>query len=145
VSKDPNEITAILESTATAASLTTMGVTAGQFAVQVTKLPSGKPVVEIAPDNHPIYSLVGRATSAWAHLEHTLDLIIWDLIGLDPKRIACVTAQIIGATNRYNAIESLLGQQERSKFKDILERVKQLIPILTLSNPWLPSRGGRLT
>jgi hypothetical protein len=26
-----------------------------------------------------------------------------------------------------------------------IDRVDRVIPILTLSNPWLPSRGGRLT
>jgi hypothetical protein len=83
--------------------------------------PSGKSAVEVAPDNHPIYTLVGRAASAWAHLEHTLDLIIWDLIGLDPKRIACVTAQIIGATNRYRAIESLLSHRADRKLDKALE------------------------
>ena len=38
------------------------------------------PAITIAPPDHPIYTLVGRAASAWAHLDHTLDLIIWDLL-----------------------------------------------------------------
>ena len=56
-----------------------------------------RPAVEVAPPDHPIYALIGRAASAWAHLEHTLDLIIWDLSLGEQQRVACVTAQILGA------------------------------------------------
>jgi hypothetical protein len=62
------------------------------------------PAVTIAPPGHPIYALIGRAASAWAHLEHTLDLIIWDLLAIEQARAACATAQVIGATNRYKII-----------------------------------------
>src|SRR6476646_4634011 len=69
------------------------------------------PAITIAPPNHPIYALIGRAASAWAHLEHTLDLITWDLLGIEQARAACVTAQVMGAANRYRIIISLLQQR----------------------------------
>ncbi len=86
----------------------------------------GRPVLEIAPPQHPIYSLIGRVASAWAHLEHTLDLIIWDLIGVEAERVACVTAQLMGATNRYRAIESLLAQRKKPKFDNAREQITKL-------------------
>lgn len=60
------------------------------------------------PDDHPIYSLVGRVSSEWAHLEHTLDQIIWNLAGLDAPRGACITAQFMSIWPRYDTIKALL-------------------------------------
>jgi hypothetical protein len=34
------------------------------------------PAVKALPEDHKIYSLVGRIASDWAHVEHTLDLAI---------------------------------------------------------------------
>jgi hypothetical protein len=124
---NPKTVSSILPSTATAASLTTtMGLAAGQYKLAFPERPPAKPPVEIAPNDHPIYSLVGRAASAWAHLEHTLDLIIWDLVGREPERIACITAQLIGATNRYKAIESLLLHKKNPKLVKALEHIRKL-------------------
>jgi hypothetical protein len=46
-----------------------------------------------------------------AHLEHVLDLIIWDLAGIDASRVACITAQLIGSRPRYQAIILLLKER----------------------------------
>jgi hypothetical protein len=32
------------------------------------------------PEDHPFYALVGRVASEWAHLEHIVDLTIWELL-----------------------------------------------------------------
>jgi hypothetical protein len=58
------------------------------------------PLVQIPPDDHPVYTLIGKVASKWSHLEHTLDLIIWDLAGIEPEKGACITAQMMGAANR---------------------------------------------
>jgi hypothetical protein len=60
--------------------------------------------VEPLPSDHRVYTLIGNVASEWSHLEHTLDLIIWDLAHIDAEKGACVTAQIIGATPRFRAI-----------------------------------------
>lgn len=59
------------------------------------------------PDAHPFYAIVGRVASEWARLEHILDMIIWELADLDPKRGACITAQFMGPAPRYNTIATL--------------------------------------
>ena len=85
------------------------------------------PVISIAPPNHPIYALIGRAASAWAHFEHTLDLIIWDLLGVDQAKAACASASVMGATNRYKIIISLLRQRKHRKSDDLIESVEKLM------------------
>ena len=59
------------------------------------------------PADHPFYASVGRVASEWAHLEHTLDLIIWELTGLHPKYAACITSYIMGVGSRCKAIIAL--------------------------------------
>lgn len=63
------------------------------------------------PAEHAFYALVGRVASEWSHLEHLLDLLIWDLLkhgsGLHDSVAACVTAQIMGVGPRCKAIISL--------------------------------------
>ncbi len=72
-------------------------------------------------------SLIGRLASSWAHLEHTLVLIIWDLAGIEQARAACVTAQILDATNRYKTIISLLKQRNDRKFAESAVRADELM------------------
>ena len=53
------------------------------------------------PADHSFYAMVGRVASEWSNLEHTLDLIIWDLVsfranGLGANVVACITSQIMG-------------------------------------------------
>ena len=111
----------------TAASLTTFGIALGRYTPAVQERPPTKPIVEIAPPDHPIYSLVGRVASGWAHLEHTLDLIIWDLTRIEPESVACITAQINGVTPRYRAIVSLLKHRKTDTFNKLAEKMEELM------------------
>jgi hypothetical protein len=59
------------------------------------------------PEDHPLYTDIGRVAAQWAHLEHLLDLIIWDLASIRHEKGACITGQLIGASPRYYAIIAL--------------------------------------
>jgi hypothetical protein len=59
------------------------------------------------PPAHPFYEIVDRVSSEWAHLEHALDMIIWELAGIDQKLGSCVTGQLGGHWPRINAITAL--------------------------------------
>jgi len=120
---DAKKIIGLTVTSSTAASLTTLGPTYGYYA---TVVPPGT-YEQIAPPDHPIYALVGRVASTWAHLEHTLDLIIWDLVGIEAERVACVTAQIIGATPRYRTIVSLLKQRKSAAFDKLAKKTEELM------------------
>jgi hypothetical protein len=56
------------------------------------------------PEEHPFYSMVGRVASEWSHLEHWLDVAIWELAGVRPKKGACITSQIMGVGPRCRVI-----------------------------------------
>lgn len=56
------------------------------------------------PDGHPIYSLVGRIASSWAHVERLFDQIIWELAEIDGQEGACITAQMPSVFTRCNAV-----------------------------------------
>lgn len=62
-------------------------------------------------DTHPFFHLIGRVSAEWAQFEHVLDLVIWSLVGLDHAVVACVTAQVVGAQSRCNAIIALTMQR----------------------------------
>ena len=123
------QVISVTQQSSTAGSLSTMSIVLGQGHVRpiVPEKPPGKPSIEIAPADHPIYSLVGRVASAWAHLEHALDLIIWDLSEIDPQRTACITAQMLGAGPRYKAVYSLLQQRNTDEFRQLGEEAKELM------------------
>jgi hypothetical protein len=120
---DPSKIQALSVTSSTAASLTSLGAA---YSYQPVAPPKPAPI-EIAPPEHPIYALVGRVASGWAHLEHALDLIIWDLAGTLPENVACITAQINGATPRYRAIVSLLRQRNHDDLYRLSERAEELM------------------
>jgi hypothetical protein len=65
------------------------------------------------PPEHEIYSLIGRVASEWAHIERSLDELIWELADIGPSKGACMTGQqtIFG---RCNIIMGLLTLKERS-------------------------------
>lgn len=58
------------------------------------------------PAEHGFYTLVGRVASEWSHLEHILDLTIWDLLRIPPNFGACITSQIMGVGPRCKAIST---------------------------------------
>src|SRR5260370_17366071 len=88
----------------------------------------GQDQVIIAPADHPIYAKVGKVASDWAHVEHTLDMIIWELSGIEFQKGAAITAQLMGAFSRFNAILPLLAQPA-------LANRKNLGPVLTPTPP----------
>jgi len=77
------------------------------------------------PDSHPFYAAVGRIASEWSHLEHVLDLTIWELAKVAPKAGACITSQIMGVGPRCKAILTLgamrgLSPKLRKKYRTIM-------------------------
>jgi hypothetical protein len=73
-----------------------------------------------APDGHPIYQIVGQVASEWAHLEHTLDTLIWRLASINHADGSCITAQLMGATPRYRTLIAQLTH--RAKREPSLKR-----------------------
>lgn len=65
-------------------------------------------VYDRLPEDHPFYAMVGRVASEWSHVEHSLDLIIWNLLGTSQSEAACVTSQIMGVGPRCKAIINLV-------------------------------------
>jgi hypothetical protein len=80
------------------------------------------------PDDHPIYQIVGQVASEWAHLEHTLDTLIWRLAGVAQADGACITAQLMGATPRYRTLIAQLTQRTKSERR--FERFIKLVSAL---------------
>jgi hypothetical protein len=76
------------------------------------------------PTDHSFYALVGRVASEWAHLEHSLDIIIWRLTRLDEPIGAALTSQLMGPTPRYNAIGSLLAAHGLDKLVEKITKLK---------------------
>jgi len=61
------------------------------------------------PDDHPVYAKIGRVASDWSHVEHLLDLLIWELTGGDERLVAASTAQMNGIYPRCMALLALLS------------------------------------
>lgn len=81
------------------------------------------------PPDHPINQAIGQIISEWAQFEHVLDVIIWDLAGLDGYVGSCITAQMMGSHGRFKAIESLAAQRRLPK--SIQERITRLKNVST--------------
>jgi hypothetical protein len=126
---DPTKVQGIATSSSTAGSLTSLSIVVGRPAIgpfPIEKVAEKEPTIQKAPPEHPIYSLIGRVASGFAHLEHILDLIIWELVGSDETKVACVTAQLNGARPRYDAIVSLLKERKDQAFSDLVKEVESL-------------------
>lgn len=78
------------------------------------------------PEAHPFYVKVGLIASEWAHLEHILDLIIWEICKIDHATLACLTAQIMGVGPRCKAIIALCGRVGISD-EIILKKIRKLM------------------
>jgi hypothetical protein len=64
------------------------------------------------PDDHPVYTRIGRIAAEWSHLEHVLDEIIWLLCpSAEPRHLGCVTGRLLGHGPRYDVIIALLTQR----------------------------------
>lgn len=107
---------------------TNSGIAAALFLLFLGELPmSAKPLVEYGqlPDDHPFFPVIGQVSAEWAQLEHSLDLIIWDLAAIGDKLGPCLTSQIFGATNRYRTIILLASQLGYDK--PLIERIATLM------------------
>ena len=67
----------------------------------------------------PIYSLVGQVASSWAHIDHLLDILIWQLADVDAQAGACITAQISGAYGRFRAVIALFKFHQQRTNKNL--------------------------
>jgi hypothetical protein len=91
---------------------------------------SGQDQLIIAPDDHPIYAKVGKVASDWAHVEHTLDMIIWELSGIEPQKGAAITAQIMGVFPRCKAILALLAHPRLAQRPNVVAAMKRVTDIM---------------
>jgi hypothetical protein len=87
-----------------------VGVAAGSATVQGYMRTFSRP----APD-HQIYPLIGQVASEWAHFEHMLDRLIWQLAEVEDVRGACITAQLMGIWPRFNTIKALLTHRSTAE------------------------------
>lgn len=81
------------------------------------------------PPEHPIYSLVGQIASSWAHVDHMLDILIWELADVDAQAGACITAQIPGTFGRFKALIALLTfhqQRTNKNLKPLIDKATEL-------------------
>ena len=74
------------------------------------------------PPEHSFYANIGRVAAEWARLEHILDLIIWELSGLNQTEGSCITGVLLGHLARFNAILALASSKGFSK--ELLNRIK---------------------
>jgi hypothetical protein len=95
---------------------------------------SPDPPVKKPPPDNPIYSHIGQIASAWAHVEHTLDTIIWELASTNAELGACLTAQILGAYGRFKAIISLLTVLERHRGVNVDSAIAKTRELMNKSN-----------
>ncbi|HET6391035.1 hypothetical protein [Hyphomicrobium sp.] len=86
---------------------------------------------------------IGRVASEWAHLEHTLDLIIWDLAGwklnMHQSVLACITAQIMGVGPRCKVIQALgeLRELDDSVLKPARTLMSDAYPVADWRARWV--------
>jgi hypothetical protein len=88
--------------------------------IDVHKSPIG--IYVPLPDDDPLYAAVGRVSSAWSIFEHHLDRTIAALSEVPNRRCACITAQMLGAVPRLNAIIAL--SKSRSASKALLRKIE---------------------
>ncbi|QIE55967.1 hypothetical protein G5B40_11185 [Pikeienuella piscinae] len=92
------------------------------------------------PDAHPLYAMVGRVVSEWAHLEHVLDQTIWTLLSNAAREeTACITAQIMGVRPRCLTIISL--SEAHGIKPETVKKVRKLMAdsfkVSDLRNRWV--------
>lgn len=104
------------------------------------------------PDDHPMYTAIGRVASEWAHLEHILDMVIWELAGLPQAQGSCITAQLNGHAPRFRAILALgklkgLKQETIEAFEDLLNKTYGIAEkrARIVHDPWYQETGSGQT
>ncbi len=99
------------------------GADTGEYAV--VGYPATFAVHAPLPKDHPFYAVVGRIASEWSHIEHILDMIIWELARIDPQAGACITSAIMGVGPRCRVILTLgamrgLKEATLKRFKTLM-------------------------
>jgi hypothetical protein len=61
-----------------------------------------------------VAAAIGRAISAWALLEHSINEVIWELAGVEKNPGACITSQLTSVARRMDALISLARLQKIS-------------------------------
>ena len=77
------------------------------------------------PAAHPFYAVIGQVASEWSHLEHILDMMIWDLADIPGHVGACITSQIMGSYSRFKCIVTLSYKARLSPA--LIKRVETLM------------------
>lgn len=74
----------------------------------ITFHPGRARVLEPLPSGHPFYAKIGRVAAGWAELEHTYDVMIWDLYkNTSQAELSCITGRLIGYRPRAEAVTAL--------------------------------------
>ena len=73
---------------------------------------------------------IGYVTSEWSYVEFTLEKLIWQVAGLDPKIGSCFTVNIKSETS-INVLQSLADQKLpvpklRKELKDLVKELRNL-------------------
>lgn len=81
------------------------------------------------PDDHPMQRLIGRVATEWANLEHSLDIVIWSLLGGSKRAAACVTSQLMGATPRFRSVIALVKMSllDDEMKKELIQHFERLL------------------
>ena len=62
-----------------------------------------------------VAAAIGRAITAWAILEHSINEMIWELAGVEKEPGACITSQLTSVARRMDALISLARLQKISE------------------------------
>ncbi len=79
--------------------------------------PSDGYLSEVIPIEYT--TLIGEIVSKWALLEHEIDVVLWDMAGLNdtPKIAACLTGQYVSVAARFNALIAIARLRGVSEFQ----------------------------
>jgi hypothetical protein len=99
-----------------------------------TQIWSGRELPPQPPKEHPIYNHIGRISAAWSHVDHLLDILIWQLADVDAQAGACITAQISGTFGRFRAVIALLQYHQQRTNKPLATLIKRATELSGKSN-----------
>lgn len=60
------------------------------------------------PDEHPYFAKIGRVIARMAQFDHVIDIIIWDLTGLDSENASAITSPYQTQKQRFAGLRSHL-------------------------------------
>ena len=70
------------------------------------------------------YKACGRCATAWSHFEIRLNVLIWDLAGVQPMAGACITSQIFSIGARMRAMEALIELRAGEEAAPVIKKLK---------------------